>query len=152
METCSSYRFHVNHFITEAAMDPRTLKVVHEATRASLEQRARFPQVVAMLRDAGIERYHADLVAGTRTYYSAAGAVATVAAGHPATPASTFHGAVVEAAVHATQRDEIQYLEFCDRIAAAGCVGYLVSLAGARALYYGRTGDFHVERFPGTRR
>jgi hypothetical protein len=29
--------------------------------------------------------------------------------------------------------------------------GYLVSLLGKRALYYGRTGETHTEYFPGTR-
>lgn len=29
-----------------------------------------------------------------------------------------------------------------------GCVGYHVSLAGRRAVYYGRSGETHVEQFP----
>jgi uncharacterized protein YbcV (DUF1398 family) len=57
----------------------------------------------------------------------------------------------VEQAVRATQRGEIRYREFCRRIAAAGCVGYFVSLAGRRAVYYGRTIDTYVERFPDAR-
>jgi uncharacterized protein YbcV (DUF1398 family) len=42
----------------------------------------------------------------------------------------------------------IDYHAFCERIAAGGCVGYFVSLAGRRALYYGRTGDTYIEPFP----
>ena len=45
----------------------------------------------------------------------------------------------------------IKYREFCDRIAASGCVGYFVSFAGHRAAYYGRTGDTYVEWFPGAK-
>jgi hypothetical protein len=59
-----------------------------------------------------------------------------------------FSAARVEAAVRAIQRKEIGYHEFCERIAAAGCVGYVVSLVGRRAVYYGRGFDTYVEPFP----
>ena len=62
-----------------------------------------------------------------------------------------FSAEGVEKAVRAIQRQEIAYREFCRQIADAGCVGYFVSLAGRRAVYYGRTGDEHVEWFPGAR-
>jgi len=65
-------------------------------------------------------------------------------------PARAFSAAGVDAAVRAIQAQKIQYREFCERIAAAGCVGYTVSLTGRRAVYYGRTGESHVEMFPGT--
>ena len=61
-------------------------------------------------------------------------------------PAFTADG--VAAAVRAIQQQKIQYREFCERIAQAGCVGYIVSMAGRRAVYYGRTGDSYVEPFP----
>jgi glutamate-1-semialdehyde 2,1-aminomutase len=35
--------------------------------------------------------------------------------------------------------------EFCEQIAAARCVGYMVSLAGRRAVHYGRTAEVYVE-------
>jgi hypothetical protein len=35
------------------------------------------------------------------------------------------------------------------RVLEAGCVGYIASMAGRRVVYYGRTGDNHVEWFPG---
>ena len=62
--------------------------------------------------------------------------------------ASGFLAEGVEKAVRAIQRQDIAYREFCRRIADAGCVGYFVSLAGRRAVYYGRAGDEHVEWFP----
>jgi uncharacterized protein YbcV (DUF1398 family) len=46
------------------------------------------------------------------------------------------------------QAQKIKYREFCVRIADAGCVGYLVSLVGRRAVYYGRSGESYVEPFP----
>lgn len=76
-----------------------------------------------------------------------------VARGHKSrAPTQTFSAEDVEQALRAIQRGEIGYREFCERIAAAGCVGYIVSLAGRRALYYGRANDSYVEWFPGAKR
>ena len=55
----------------------------------------------------------------------------------------------VQAAVRASQQQKIKYRGFCERIAEAGCVGYMVSIPGKRAVYYGRTGETYVEMFPG---
>jgi uncharacterized protein YbcV (DUF1398 family) len=67
------------------------------------------------------------------------------------TPAQSFSAQRVEAAVRAVQAGAIRYKQFCWQVMEAGCVGYLVSLAGRRVVYYGRTGDMHVEHFPGGR-
>jgi len=53
----------------------------------------------------------------------------------------------IDAAARAIAAQEIGYREFCERIAAAGWVGYLASMAGHRAVYHGRTGQSHVELF-----
>ena len=134
-------------------MDSQVKAVMVEATRASDEERATFPEVVKMLMGAGLERYHADLVRGERTYYLPNGE-SEVVAGHAVgvAPAAEFSAKGVDAAVRAIQAGQIQYRTFCMRIADAGCVGYMVSLAGQRAVYYGRTGDSHVEWFPGAKR
>lgn len=132
-------------------MDPRTKAVVHECTRASDEERTPFPQIVAALMAVGVERYHADLRRSEKIYYMPDGASEVTPAkplGGPIGP--RFAPAEVEAAVRASQGQALGYNEFCERIAAAGCVGYLVSLAGRRAVYYGASGETHVELFPGT--
>jgi uncharacterized protein YbcV (DUF1398 family) len=59
--------------------------------------------------------------------------------------------AVVEAAVKAIKTGSITYKAFCERVTAAGCVGYLVWMVGRRVVYYGRTCDNHVEWFPKAR-
>lgn len=130
-------------------MDARVMDVVRECTESSDQERVTFPQVVTKLMAAGIERYHADLVRAEKTYYLPDGdslVVATRAVGGQ--PASAFSAAGVEAAVRAVQSGEIKYIEFCEHVMAAGCAGYFVSLAGRRAVYYGRSGDNHVELFP----
>jgi uncharacterized protein YbcV (DUF1398 family) len=123
--------------------------VALECTEASDAERITFPQVVGKLMAAGVERYHADLVRAERTYYMPGGE-SVVTPGHAldAAPATAFSASGVEAAVRAIQAGKIEYREFCARIAAAGCAGYIVSLAGRRAVYYGRTGETYVEPFP----
>lgn len=124
--------------------------VVHECTKASDESRVTFGEVVMALTSAGIERYHADLVRAEKTYYLADGASECVSnEAVVADIAPVFSAEGVEAAVRSIQAGKIDYKTFCARIMASGCVGYQVSIAGRRAVYYGRTADSHTEWFPG---
>jgi uncharacterized protein YbcV (DUF1398 family) len=129
-------------------MDDHVKDVVREMTRASEAERISFPDVVQVLMQAGVERYHADLLAGTKTWYMPDGSF-EITHGDAIDAARDFMGESVQQAVHAIQQGEIGYRAFRARIAAAGCVGYFVSLAGRRAVYYGRTLAAHVEWFPG---
>jgi uncharacterized protein YbcV (DUF1398 family) len=130
-------------------MKPEIISVMQECTDASDQERVGFPEVVMKLAQAGVERYHADLLRAEKIYYLPSGESHRVEA-HPvaATPAAEFAADHVEAAIRAIQQQKIEYREFCERIVRAGCVGYMVSLAGRRAVYYGRTGDSYVEPFP----
>jgi uncharacterized protein YbcV (DUF1398 family) len=130
-------------------MSPDVKDVIVECTRASDEGRVSFGEVVMMLMKAGVERYHADLVRGDKTFYLPNGE-SEVVESKPATvaPARDFAAAGVEAAVRAAQAGRIQYGEFCKLAAEAGCVGYIVSIVGQRVVYFGRAGDSHVEWFP----
>jgi uncharacterized protein YbcV (DUF1398 family) len=134
-------------------MDTHVRDAVVEATRASDQERVTFGEVVMKLMQAGVERYHADLLRGEKTYYLPNGE-SEVVAGEPIgdAPAREFSAAGVDMAVRDIQAGRIEYRTFCARIAQAGCVGYHVSLAGQRAVYYGRTADCHIEWFPGAKR
>ena len=132
-------------------MDARVKDVVREMSKASDEERVTFPEVVKALMEVGVERYHADFVAGRKTYYLPDGGFEEVEVHKVGGAAREFSAAGVEKAVRSIQRQQIAYREFCRLIADAGCVGYFVSLAGRRAVYYGRTGDEHVEWFPGAK-
>jgi uncharacterized protein YbcV (DUF1398 family) len=130
-------------------MDSNTKAVMEECTRASDEERITFGKVVGKLIAAGVERYHTDLVRADKVYFLPDDSSHRVAAGTVVVaPARTFSADGVAAAIRAIQTGHIQYREFCRQIAASGCVGYHVSLAGRRAVYYGRTGETHVELFP----
>jgi uncharacterized protein YbcV (DUF1398 family) len=118
------------------------VKVMQECTEASDQERITFPEVVMKLMQAGVERYHADLLRADKIYYLPSGESHRVpAATIQATPAPAFAADGVAAAVRAIQQQKIQYREFCERIAQAGCVGFIVYMAGRRAVYYGRTGE-----------
>lgn len=133
-------------------MQDHAREVARVCTSASDAEAISFPEVVAKLSQAGIERYHADLLRSEKIYFTAGGDSESTPCKPIGVPAAQhFSAEGVEAAVQAVQAGHIGYLEFCERIAKAGCVGYFVSLAGRRAVYYGRTGDCHVEWFPDSR-
>ncbi|WP_445682418.1 DUF1398 domain-containing protein [Radicibacter daui] len=122
---------------------------IHACTTGSDEERLSFPEVIGQLRAAGVERYHADLMRNEKTYYLPDGTSLTLACHPLASPvARQFSAAGVEAAVRSVQAGLIKYRAFCTLIAEAGCAGYLVSLSGRRAVYYGRRAEMHVELFP----
>ena len=109
-------------------MDAHVKDVVRELSAASDEERITFPEV--LLADGDFEDVEGRKFGGA---------------------AMTFLPEGVEKAVRAIQRREIDYRKFCRLIADSGCVGYFISLAGRRAVYYGRTGEEHVEWFPGAK-
>ena len=130
-------------------MDSTVSDILKECTAGSDDGRLTFPEVVMKLIGAGVEQYHADLYRAEKTYYMPNGKSAVVpCAAIKRNAAENFSAAGVEAAVRAIQGRKIDYKEFCELIAAAGCVGYFVSIAGRRAVYYGRTCDSYVEPFP----
>ena len=130
-------------------MQDLTIAILEDCTSGSDEERLTFPQVVGNLISAGVERYHADLQRSEKTYFLSNGESRVIQTRViDEVPAATFHAEGVEAAVRAIQAGRIKYIEFCERIMRAGCVSYIVSMAGKRAVYYGRTGACYVEPFP----
>lgn len=109
-----------------------------------------FPQVVQRLVGAGVNAYTADLIKLRNTYYGAGGEAfdepLPLKDGPAIAPA--FDSAAVAAIVKAIQRGEIGYAEFLRRIMDSGCAHYEVFIAGRKAMYFGRDGDFYTEPFP----
>ena len=130
-------------------MNDKTRQVMHECSSGSIDGSMAFPNVVSKLAAIGCEQYHADLRRQEKTYYVPDGESHV----EPLPPASrsiapTFSADGIVDALRAIQAGQISYVEFLGRIVAAGCVGYLVYVAGRRAIYLGRNGDMHVEHFP----
>ena len=130
-------------------MDKHVQEIMQECSAGSDQGRLTFPDVVRKLAAAGVERYHADLCRAEKTYYMPdAASHITPSATISTIPASEFDAAGIVAALKAIQAGKTDYQTFCEEIAAAGCVGYLVCIGGRRAVYYGRKGDTYVESFP----
>lgn len=129
-----------------------------ELARATLEGSESgamtFPQSVQLLMEAGFDGYAVDFRRATRTYYLTNGETVELETAPPSVPvAASFDAGMVRQALREAQAlvPGYTYKSFCDKVAGAGCAGYLVSLLGRRVLYYGRTGETHIEYFPGTR-
>ena len=128
--------------------------VVIDCTRASEENRMSFPEVVKTLMDAGVESYFCDFRRATKTYYLPNGEFFEVPAEKIDVPTGQeFDVPRIQAAIREAQanRPDYTYKGFCEKAVAAGCVGYIVSFPGRRAVYFGRTADTHVEMFPGAK-
>lgn len=109
-----------------------------------------FPQIIALLTEAGFDGYMVDFRRAAVTYYLPDGENVTLdmrGAGIPV--AREFDASSVQGAIREAQQQApgYSYKGFCTKVAAAGCAGYLVSLPGQRVVYLGRTGDTHVEPF-----
>lgn len=110
-----------------------------------------FPEIVGALIDAGFESYAIDYRRATATYYLPDGD-SVVLDSHRADTVigAAFDVAAVQAAIREAQQlvPGYTYKGFSAKVMAAGCVGYVVSFAGKRAVYFGRTAETHVEFFP----
>lgn len=127
---------------------------VIECTRASEENRMSFPDAVKILMEAGIESYFCDFRRAMKTYYLPNGEFFDIPAEKTAVATGKeFDVPRIQAAIREAQanRPGYTYRGFCEKVASAGCVGYIVSFPGRRAVYFGRTAETHVELFPGAK-
>ncbi len=128
-----------------------------ELARATLEGSESgamtFPKSLGLLMEAGFDGYAVDFRRSTRTYYMPNGEALELKTELTPTPvAGSFDTALMKEAIREAQAlaPGYTYTGFCAKVARAGCAGYVVSLLGRRALYYGRTCETHTEYFPGS--
>lgn len=110
-----------------------------------------FPQIVGTLLQAGFESYAIDFRRATATYFLPDGDSIVLPMQHGNGPvAAGLDTAAVQAAIRDAQQlvPGYTYADFCMRVMAAGCAGYVVSFSGRRVVYFGRTAETHVEHFP----
>jgi uncharacterized protein YbcV (DUF1398 family) len=131
-------------------MDASTVAIAERCLRGAENDTMTFPEIVGTLAETGFEGYAIDFRALTATYYLRDGASAVLAIRAAAAVSAGFDVAPIQAAIREAQAlaPGYSYERFCRKVAAAGCAGYMVSFSGRRALYYGRTGETHVELFP----
>lgn len=132
-------------------MKIETMDVMYECTQRSLNGDITFPELVKKLETIGVESYTVDLVRAEKTHYMPNGEshiepmpLPLSSDGIPA----DFSAEGIVSAIQSIQRGEIFYVEFLKRIMKAGCTAYSVFIDGRRTIYFGRTGDNHVEYFP----
>lgn len=114
---------------------------------------ATFPAIVGALIAAGFESYAVDFRRAAATYYLPSGDSLELPTHKAATAiAPALDDAGLTAAIRDAQQQApgYTYRGFCEKAAAAGCAGYIVSFPGRRAVYFSRTGQTHVELFPGS--
>jgi uncharacterized protein YbcV (DUF1398 family) len=132
-------------------MDASLTAIAQRCLSGAEDNTMTFPEIVGALREAGFESYAVDFRRATAVYYLREGDSVVLATHRVEAPvAAGFDPAPITAAISEAQAlaPGYTYIGFCEKIAAAGCAGYMVSFSGRRALYYGRTADTHVERFP----
>lgn len=132
-------------------MDDRVKRVAKACLDGAESNTMTFPQIVGTLMREGFESYAIDFRRALATYYLPDGdsvVLPTHAISVPVAPA--FNAERIQAAIREAQQlvPGYTYVGFCDKVAAAGCAGYVVSFSGRRALYIGRTAETHVEHFP----
>lgn len=132
-------------------MDHHKTSVATACLKAAEDNTMTFPEIVGTLMRNGFESYTIDFRRRKAVYYLADGdsiELSTHAIDGPVAPG--FDDARIQAAIKEAQQlvPGYTYKSFCNKVTAAGCAGYMVSFSGRRALYFGRTAETHVERFP----
>lgn len=125
--------------------------VARETLEASETDRMSFPESVRLLMEAGFDGYAIDFRSATRTYFRPDGETLTLPTAPTAPVGERFDADRLREAIREAQQGVAGYTYkgFCDKVAKAGCAGYLVSLLGRRVLYFGCTAETHTEFFPG---
>ncbi|MDQ2640018.1 MAG: DUF1398 domain-containing protein [Pseudomonadota bacterium] len=130
-------------------MNTHSEQLIRDAAQGSSEGRLHFAQVLGMLAEAGVESYLVDYRARRTSYHVEHGAPLELDTPMPDVPiADQWDAAALQAAIRGSQQDIVRYPEFKLLSRRAGCVGYVVWLAGRHVTYFGRRGEQHVERFP----
>lgn len=108
-----------------------------------------FASFATKLAAADVESSHADYRRSETTYYFTDGNSLVLKLSPPSvTIADTLDILAIQQAVNGAQRGEVNYIEFMSRTMRAGCIGYIVWIAGQHVQYLGRRGEVHTERFP----
>lgn len=130
-------------------MNNAIIDSIHQVFHASQAGKIHFGQVIATLSAAGVESYLVDYRARQNTYYlnNDQHLILNMAPSEQQI-AQTFDATVLKGAILGAQQGEILYPEFKLISMQAGCVGYIVWIAGRHVCYFGRKGEQHTEHFP----
>ncbi len=129
-------------------MDFKIVRTIEDGVAASYSGTVSFGEVLSALAAKGVESYRVDYRAGSSTYYLGSGDFHIVGRKMPKVSiGDKFEVEGIVEAIRASQAGTIKYPEFVERSMTAGCVGYVVWIAGGHITYFGRRGEMHIERF-----
>ena len=124
---------------------------IQEAAEATQSGTMSFPEIVGKLIKAGVEYYVVDYVLRCKRFYDGRGACVVAPVSYenlPVVAAELDVQALLDAIRDSQMRGQA-YRDFTVRAMRAGVQAYYAFLRGQRVIYLGRTGDQHVEWFPG---
>ncbi|HEY3853204.1 MAG TPA: DUF1398 family protein [Verrucomicrobiae bacterium] len=125
--------------------------IIVEAAQGTLSGALSFPEVVGKLLSAGVEYYHVDYVGLRKSFYGTNGEVVVTPINYEGLPAVAAEFALgkLRANIIDSQQKGQKYRDFTRRAMEAGVQSYFAFLRGKRVTYLGRSGDQHIEWFPG---
>ena len=130
-------------------MNPNTKEVIEKCARESHAGLLAFPEALGRLIEVGVESYFADYRNQSTTYYLSGNGAFTIPMAIPSIEIpSSFNKEDVVSAIRGAQSDAVRYPEFIKLTMSAGCIGYIVWIAGKYVNYFGRQGEVHIEHFP----
>lgn len=130
-------------------MDRAITESIKQVFSASQQGKIHFAQVIAALSAAGVESYLVDYRAKQTTYHLNNDEHLILSMSDAETQiAQNFDATVIKGAILGAQQGEILYPEFKQISMQAGCIGYIVWIAGRHVCYFGRKGEQHIEHFP----
>ncbi|HWB85239.1 MAG TPA: DUF1398 family protein [Bryobacteraceae bacterium] len=118
----------------------------------ALARKITFPEILATLKQEGVESYHVDFLRNECRYYAKSGEsfVTRVPFEHNGV-APEFSAEKLDVVNRRVQSGRAVYADFVREGTAAGCAYYTVYLDGKKVRYFGRDGGEHVQHFPGSR-
>ena len=130
-------------------MNPNAKDVIEKCAHQSHGGLLTFPEALGRLIEVGVESYFADYRNKSTTYYLSSNNALSIPMAMPSIEISnSFNKDDIVSAIRGAQSDAVRYPEFLRLTMAAGCIGYIVWIAGRHVSYFGRQGEVHIEYFP----
>lgn len=130
-------------------MNLNTKEVIEKCAHQSHAGLLTFTEALGRLVEVGVESYFADYRNQSTTYYLSSNDALSIPMAMPSIEIpKSFNKDGVVSAIRGAQSDAVRYPEFLKLTMTAGCIGYIVWIAGRHVSYFGRQGEVHIEHFP----
>ncbi|KAF0245980.1 MAG: hypothetical protein FD180_1123 [Planctomycetota bacterium] len=115
-----------------------------DAKKRQSDSNLRYPAFVALLWQAGVESYTVNVASFATKYAGRKGESHSESGGAPRTVAGAYNGEVLDAAVRASRRGELDDAAFMDKLAASGIASFEARL-GDKVIVYEGHGKSYAE-------